>query len=99
MKRYCRAAAQTRTPALKCPQCSRIFLIGPDSVTGVVATGRRWASGRAELRCGICGAHLVVERQGGVLEGSDYCELCSRRAITSVPSKSYLEVGFVPIEE
>jgi hypothetical protein len=38
-----------------CPKCSRVFLIGPDFVWDVVVTGRTWPSGRAEVRCGICG--------------------------------------------
>ena len=42
-----------RIPA--CPKCSRAFLVGPDFVWDVVVTGRTWPSGRAEVRCGICG--------------------------------------------
>jgi hypothetical protein len=38
-----------------CPKCSRVFVIGPDFVRDVVVTGRIWPSGRAEVRCGICG--------------------------------------------
>jgi transcription elongation factor Elf1 len=41
--------------ALNCPRCTRVFLIGPEFVTNIVATGRTWPSGRTELRCGICG--------------------------------------------
>ena len=44
-----------RNRMLDCPKCSRAFLIGPDFVRDVVVTGRRWPSGRAEVRCGICG--------------------------------------------
>ena len=47
--------AQRRTSTLNCPLCRRAFIIGPDFVPNVVATGRTWASGRAEVRCGICG--------------------------------------------
>jgi len=44
--------------ALKCPDCVRDFVIGPDFVLEVVVTGRvrkaeRGAT-RAEVRCGIC---------------------------------------------
>jgi len=41
--------------ALNCPKCARAFLIGPDFVPDITATGRTWPGGRAELRCGICG--------------------------------------------
>ena len=48
-----------RTPSegteLNCPKCARVFLIGPDFVADITATGRTWPGGRAELRCGICG--------------------------------------------
>jgi hypothetical protein len=48
-----RAARQGTT--LNCPTRSRVFLIGPEFVTNIVATVRTQSSGRAELRCGICG--------------------------------------------
>jgi transcription elongation factor Elf1 len=48
-----RTARQNAT--LSCPMCARAFLIGPEFVTNIVATGRIWPSGRAEIRCGICG--------------------------------------------
>jgi transcription elongation factor Elf1 len=41
--------------ALDCPTCARALLIGPDFVADIAATGRTQASGRGELRCGICG--------------------------------------------
>ena len=41
---------------LLCPDCSRTFVIGPDFVPAITATGRLRPSGtRAELTCGICG--------------------------------------------
>jgi transcription elongation factor Elf1 len=49
-----RRTPSQRTP-LNCPKCARAFLIGPDFVADVIATGRTWPGGRAELRCGICG--------------------------------------------
>ena len=49
-----------------CPKCSRTFLIGPDFVRDVVVTGRTWASGRAEVRCGICG-HVWWSKDVAVL--------------------------------
>jgi hypothetical protein len=45
----------TRGTALNCPRCVRAFLIGPEFVADITATGRTWPGGRAELRCGICG--------------------------------------------
>jgi hypothetical protein len=41
--------------ALNCPTCARAFLIGPDFVADITASGRTWPGGRAELRWGICG--------------------------------------------
>jgi len=41
--------------AFACPVCARTFLIGPDFVTELIATGRIQTGGRAEIRCGICG--------------------------------------------
>ncbi|MBI2527369.1 MAG: hypothetical protein HYV93_15455 [Candidatus Rokubacteria bacterium] len=41
---------------LLCPRCSRAFVIGPEFVADIVATGRLRPNGkRAELQCGICG--------------------------------------------
>jgi hypothetical protein len=51
----------------QCPQCSRDFLIGPDFVWDVVVTGRTWPSGRAEVRCGICG-HVWWSQDVAVLK-------------------------------
>jgi len=55
-----RPRRRTRTAAaperLLCPACSRIFVIGPEFVPMIAATGRLRPSGqRAELRCGVCG--------------------------------------------
>lgn len=54
-----RPRASRSAPAaerLLCPECSRTFVIGPDFVPAITATGRRRPNGlRAELRCGICG--------------------------------------------
>jgi len=41
--------------ALKCPKCARAFLIGPDFVADVIASGRSQPGGRAEVRCDIGG--------------------------------------------
>jgi hypothetical protein len=58
---------QKRTPTSKapdtraggpllCPECSRTFIIGPDFVSDITATGRAHPnSKRAEVRCQICG--------------------------------------------
>ena len=45
----------SQAAALRCPKCTRAFLIGPDFVADVVATGRTRPGGRAEVRCDICG--------------------------------------------
>jgi hypothetical protein len=52
--------------ALNCPTCARAFLIGPDFVADITATGRTWPGGRAELRCGICG-HVWWSRHAQAL--------------------------------
>ena len=56
--RRARRAPRTAPDAqrLLCPECSRTFVIGPDFVPAITATGRLRPSGqRAELACGICG--------------------------------------------
>jgi DNA-directed RNA polymerase subunit RPC12/RpoP len=40
---------------LKCPNCAKTFLIGPEFVMDIVATGRSQRNDRAEVRCRICG--------------------------------------------
>jgi hypothetical protein len=55
-----------RDPIPACPMCSRTFIIGPDFVRDVVVTGRTWPSGRAEVRCGICG-HVWWSQDVGML--------------------------------
>ena len=57
-RRRARRASRSAPAAerLLCPECSRTFVIGPDFVPAITATGRLRPSGqRAELRCGICG--------------------------------------------
>jgi hypothetical protein len=69
-------AAKRHSPsqgtALSCPKCARAFLIGPEFVADITATGRTWPGGRAELRCGICGhtwwsKHPEALRKGRIL--------------------------------
>jgi hypothetical protein len=66
--------SRQRIPA--CPKCSRAFLVGPDFVWNSVITGRTWSSGRAEVRCGICGHAwwskdpLIVKRARSVARGA-----------------------------
>jgi hypothetical protein len=47
--------ASSQGTALNCPTCARAFLIGPDFVADITATGRTWTDGQTELRGGICG--------------------------------------------
>ena len=54
MKAVSRRRAVKVAGAFACPACARTFLIGPDFVTELIATGRIQAGGRAEIRCGIC---------------------------------------------
>jgi len=50
-----RRSGSRQEPAVNYPKCTRAFVIGSDFVMDVVATGRIEPSGRAEVRCGICG--------------------------------------------
>ncbi len=69
-----------RLPA--CPKCSRVFLIRPDFVWDTEVTGRTWRSGRAEVRCRICG-HVWWSKDSVVL----------RRARSIARSRSAATMG------
>jgi len=57
---------RSKPSGLNCPACAKVFLIGADFVTQVTATGRTWPSGRAELRCEICG-HIWWSKEAAAL--------------------------------
>jgi len=76
-----RRDGRRQEPTVNCPKCTRAFLIGPDFVMDVVATGRIEPSGRAEVRCGICGHTVVVKGPGSAEESTGRCTLSADRQI------------------